>query len=382
MISFELTDEQRRWQAKARDFAEAEIRPLAWKIDKGLIKEYPWPLMAKLAQAGLLCLGVPREYGGSGLDVLTTAVIVEELAAADPGIAFTVTLNSFPALLAAGTEVQKKKFLPRLCDPERPGLSAFALTEPNAGSDAASLAATARREGGEYILNGEKCFISNGDLASLYTVFATLDRTKGFGGITAFLVPAETPGLQRGKTEDKMGFRSSHTGVFALDQVRIPEENRLGEEGAGFGVAMKVLDVLRILSCGAVGVGLARGAFEATLRFLTGRSPAKALLGQQAVSFELADMLAAIEAARLMVWKSGWLIDSGRPVGTMSSLTKFLASDLALEVAQKGLRLVGPPAYSEEFPLEKLVRDAKLLQIYEGTNQISRLVAARGILAA
>jgi len=381
MIDFELSREQQQWQEKARAFAEKEIKPLSWKIDKGLTKEYHWPLIKKLAEQGLLSLGVSEEYGGSGLDILTTSIVVEELAVGDGGIAFTSTCNSYVPLMIAGTEEQKRDFFPFTCDRENPGLAALALTEPNAGSDAGSLSTSARREGKEYILNGEKCFISSGDLASLYTIFATVDKAKGLKGITAFMVPGDSEGLSRGKIEDKMGFHSNHTGVFVMNDVRVPEGNRLGEEGGGFKIAMKALEILRVISCGAVGVGIARAAHEAALRFLTTYKNANAVLNEQALSFELADMLASIEASRLMVWKSSWMLDNKLPAATMASLTKFYVSDMAVEVANRGLQLVGYHGYSEDYPLDKYVRDAKVLQIYEGTNQICRIVATRGIFS-
>ncbi len=381
MISFELSAEQKRWQMAARDFAERAIRPVAWGLDKGSVDASYWPLMERMAEEGFLAMGVPMEYGGSELDFMTMSVVVEELAVADGGIAFTATSNSFLPLMVAGSDRQKRAFLPLTSDREKPRLAAFALTEPHAGSDGASITTTARKEGREYILNGEKCFISSGNVASIYTVMATVDRSKGLKGITAFLVPDHLEGLERGKVEDKLGFRSSQTGTVVFHSVKVPEENRLGDEGGGFPIAMKVLEVMRIISCGAVGVGVARAAYEAALRFLLRHSNAKKLINQQAISFDLADMLASIEASRLMVWKSCWMLDNKIPASTMSSITKFYVSDVAVEVANKGLNLVGPSGFSEEYPLDKLVRDAKVLQIYEGTNQISRLVASRGILS-
>ena len=381
MISFELSAEQKRWQKAARDFAEKEIRPVSWKLDKGPVDGCYWPVMERMAKEGFLAMGVPTEYGGSGLDFMTMSTVVEELAAADGGIAFTATANSFLPLRVAGTDMQKRAFLPLTSNRDKPGLAAFALTEPNAGSDGASITTTARKDGREYVLDGEKCFISSGNIASIYTVLATVDKRKGLKGITAFLVPDHLEGLERGKVEDKLGFRSSHTGTVVFHGVRVPEENRLGEEGDGFPIAMKVLEVMRIISCGAVGVGIARAAYESALRFLLTYSNAKKLINQQAVSFDLADMFASIEASRLMVWKSCWMLDNKMQASTMSSITKFFVSDMAVEVANKGLNLVGPNGFSEDYPLDKLVRDAKVLQIYEGTNQISRLVASRGILS-
>ena len=381
MISFELSQDQQLWQSKAKAFADAEIRPLAWKIDKGMVKGYPWDLIKKLNDQGLLSLGVPVAYGGSGLDLLTTAIVLEELAVGDGGISFTASLNSYNSVMIAGTEAQQKEFLPLICDKGNPALISFALTEPNAGSDAGSITTTARAEGGEYVLNGEKCFISNAGLAGIYAVFATVDKSKGVKGITAFVVPKDSQGLTFGKIEDKMGFRSSRTASFNLADVRVPEANRLGQEGEGFKIAMKELDMLRVLSCGSVGVGIARAAYEDTVGFFKTVGNVKAILGQQAISFDLADMAASIEASRLMVWKSCWLMDQGLPATFDSSLTKFYASDMAVEVANKGVRLLGNYGYTESYPLEKYVRDAKILQIYEGTNQIARLIASRMILA-
>jgi len=381
MIGFELSGEQKQWQKKAKAFAQEEIKPLAWKIDKGLTREYHWPLLAKMAKQGLLNMGGPEVYGGSGLDILTISMILEELAVGDGGISFTASLNSYNAVTIAGNEEQQKKFLPLLCDTENPGLAAFALTEPNAGSDAGSIRTEARREGNEYVLNGEKSFISNGDVARVYAIFATVDKGKGIKGITGFIVPGDAEGLSPGKIEDKMGFRSSRTTGFFLNDVRIPETYRLGQEGDGFKIAMQELEVLRVLSCGAVGVGVARATYEDAVRFFKTVGDAKKVMAQQAISFHLADMLASIEASRLMVWKNSWMLDNKTPVGAMTSLTKFYVSDTAVEVANKGVQLLGHHAYTEQYPLEKYVRDAKLLQIYEGTNEITRLVASRGIFS-
>ena len=381
MIGFELSEAQQAWRDKAKVFAESEIKPVSWSIDKGLTQEYPWPLIKKLNEQGMLSMGVPETYGGSGLDLLTTAVVLEELAVADGGISFTSSLNSFNSLMIAGTDEQKAKFLPRICDKDNPGLAVFALTEPNAGSDAGSISTTARTDGRSYVLNGEKCFISNAGLASFYIVFASVDRAKGVKGITGFIVPGDAEGLTFGKIEDKMGFRSSRTASFNLEDVTIPESYRLGKEGGGFKIAMQELDMLRVLSCGAVGVGIGRAACEDAVRFFKEKGNLKAVMNQQAVTFDLADMTAAVEAARLMVWKSCWKMDQGLPGSLDSALTKFLASDTAVDVAAKALRLLGHHAYTASYPIEKYVRDAKILQIYEGTNQVARLVASRMILA-
>jgi alkylation response protein AidB-like acyl-CoA dehydrogenase len=268
-------------------------------------------------------------------------------------------------------------------NPDDPKLMGFCLTEAGAGSDAAAVATVARLDGDEWVINGRKCFISNAGLCVAYAVFATVDRSKGVRGITGFLVPADTPGVSVGKVEDKMGMRTSTTAEIILDNVRVPKENMLGQEGGGFGIAMRVLDLYRPLNCGAVSVGLARAAFDAARQYCRQRVAFdRSGFEQQAISFQLADMASAIEVARLLVWKTCWLIDNKKPFGAESAMSKYFSSDMAVKVCSDAVGLVGLDSYSADYPVEKFLRDAKLLQIYEGTNQIQRTIVARQVIAA
>jgi alkylation response protein AidB-like acyl-CoA dehydrogenase len=384
MVGFELTEAQKKWKKKAREFAQTVVRPLSLKMDRlpkhgdewdSLRKEY----IDKAAAEGLFSLGIDKQYGGSGMDWLTMAVVVEELAVGDQGLAFTTTMNSTTTIHLAGTEEQKKKFLPLLAG-KNPGIFAFSLTEPGAGSDAAALSTTARLDQDGYVLNGTKCFISSGTSATLHTVFATVDRSKGVKGITAFIVEGNRPGISGGKIEDKIGFRTAETAEVILNDVRIPRDNLLGAEGEGFKIAMQSLDGGRLLSAGAVGIGLARAAYESVVDYFHGaQDPVKKAMGSQPIAFTLAEMASAIEASRLLVWKACWLKDQGLPATLNVTWAKFYATDMAIEVANKAVQLIGHHGYGNDHPIEKFVRDAKVLQIYEGTNEITKLVAARFI---
>jgi alkylation response protein AidB-like acyl-CoA dehydrogenase len=333
----------------------------------------------KAAAEGLFSLGIPEKYGGSGMDFLTMAVVLEELAAGDAALAFTTAMNATSPILSSGTEEQKNRFLPMMAG-KTPGMASFALTEPGAGSDASSILTKAELDGDEYVINGSKCFISNGGSASLYILFATLDRSKGVKGITAFIVEGDRKGIEVGKIENKIGFRASETAEISLNDLRIPKENLLGGEGSGFKIAMQSLDGARILSVGAIGIGLAKAAYEGAVAFFNESSSSlKGSLGHQPISFALADIACAVEAIRLMVWKASWLLDQGLPSTMNAAWVKIYASDMAIETANKAVQVIGHHSYGEKYPLEKFVRDAKILQIYEGTNEISRLVASRFI---
>jgi acyl-CoA dehydrogenase len=380
MVDFALTEEELNWQKKSRDFAAENVRPVCCAMDQGTDRDHGAEVARKLSEEGYLCLSVPREYGGAGLKPVSLAVIVEELAVTDPGVAFTVSMNLFPPVQVFGNEKQKEKVLPQLCAHKEPKQIGFALTEPDAGSDVAAISTRAELQGDHFILRGRKCFISNGGVAHYYTVFANADKSKGAKGISAFIVPGDTAGLAAGKVEDKMGFRSSPTAELILEDVKIPKENLLLEIGQGFPIAMGFLDSARTLSCGAVSVGLARGALETVLSFYK-KTPEKGkkVINQQIISHALADMAAGIEASRLLVWKAAWMSEKGLPVTKDSAMAKFYASDMAMKVATDALQMIGLNGYSQEFPLEKLLRDAKVLQIYEGTNQIQRVVVSRGL---
>jgi alkylation response protein AidB-like acyl-CoA dehydrogenase len=384
MISFELTQEQKQWQEKAREFSRAVVRPLGWEMDRlpghgeewnTLRQEY----IEKAAQKGLYALGIPQEYGGSGMDCVTMALVLEELAVGDAGLAFTTAMNATSPILFAGTEAQKEKFLPMVAG-RKPVMFAFALTEPGAGSDASSLLTKAELDKNEYIINGNKRFISNGASAGLYCLFAMTGKTKGVKGISAFLVEGNRTGISGGKIEDKIGFRTSETAEVVFSDVRIPAENRLGSEGSGFKIAMQYLDGARILSAGAIAVGLVRAAYEDVVDFFNHSSESvKKNLGAQPISFTLAEIASAIEASRLLVWKAGWMLDRGISATLNAAWSKFFATDQCIEAINKAVQLLGLHGYGKEHPLEKYLRDAKVLQIYEGTNEICRLVASRFI---
>jgi acyl-CoA dehydrogenase len=378
-IDFTLSDEQREIQALAHTFAEEEIRPVAAELDER--EEFPWELVKKAGELGLTTFAFPEELGGLGItDELTNCIITEELAWGCGGVATVLGgthLASIPILLA-GTDEQKRRLLKPIV--QRNGLCAMALTEPDAGSDVAAMTTTARREGGHYVLNGAKRFITNGGIADLYVVFATVDRALGHRGVTAFIVPGDTSGLSGGKKEKKLGIRCSHTGEVLLDDVRVPVENRLGEEGSGFKLAMIMLDRSRPMVA-AIALGVARAAYEYARDYAKERVQfGKPIANNQAIQFLLADMATKVQAARLMTWWSAKVTETGRPFLYESSMAKNFASDVAMEVTTDAVQIFGGYGYIREYPVEKLFRDAKITQIYEGTNQIQKIVVAQQIL--
>ena len=378
MISFKLTDEQNAIKDLAIKFSAKEIIPVAAEYDEK--SEIPWPVINKAYEVGLWNLNIPEEYGGQGIDELTQVIIYEELAYGCLGVfgAFGGNALAVTPLLIVGTEEQKRRILPDFC--AKPNLAAFCLTEPNAGSDVSNLSTTARREGDEYVLNGTKCFITHGGIASLNTVFATTDKAKGAKGISAFLVGRDSPGIYMGKKENKMGDRASHVGEVILDEVRVPAENLLGREGDGFKIAMRTLDVTRP-TIGAGALGVARRAFEEAVRYSKERVQfGKPICANQAIQFMLADMAMSIESARALLWKAAWHIDQGTPDVALSAMSKCYASDIAMKITVDALQIFGGYGYMKDYPMEKLMRDAKITQIYEGTNQIQRMVIANMIL--
>lgn len=379
MIDFTLTDEQQAMRDLAHTFAEQEIRPVAAELDER--EEFPWELVRKAGELGLTTFAFPEEVGGLGItDELTNCIITEELAWGCAGVATVLGgthLASIPILLGGTGEQQRRLLKPIV---ERNGLCAMALTEPDAGSDVAAMTTTARREGDTYVLNGAKRFITNGGIADLYVVFATVDRALGHRGITAFIVPGETPGISGGKKEKKLGIRCSHTGEVLLDDVRVPVENRLGEEGSGFKLAMTMLDRSRPMVA-AIALGIARAAYEYSLQYARERVQfGKPIASNQAIQFMLADMATKVQAARLMTWWSAKVTETGRPFLYESSMAKNFASDVAMAVATDAVQIFGGYGYIREYPVEKLFRDAKITQIYEGTNQIQKIVVASQLL--
>lgn len=379
MVSFELTEEQLAIQSMVKKFVENEIIPVAAEYDEKA--EMPWPIIEKAFEIGLWHLNIPAKYGGQELDELTQLLIYEEIAYGCLGIfgAFGGNSLAVTPLLLYGTEEQKERILGPFC--AKPSLAAFALTEPNAGSDAASVSTSAKRVGDEYILNGTKCFITHGGIADLHTIFATVDRSKGLKGLTAFLIPAGTPGLYMGKKENKMGDRASHIAEVILEDCRVSVENRLGNEGEGFKIAMKTLDITRP-SIGAAALGVARRAYEEAVNYSKQRVQfGKPICANQAIQFMLADMAMAIEASRLLLWEAAYYIDKGKPNSALGAMAKCFASDTAMKITVDAVQIFGGYGYMKEYPVEKLMRDAKITQIYEGTNQIQRIVIASQILA-
>jgi alkylation response protein AidB-like acyl-CoA dehydrogenase len=378
VIGFEPTDEQKQVQRLAHRFAEEEIRPAATEYDER--EETPWPILQKAAQIGLMSYQYPEAYGGGGMtSVLTGCVVAEELAWGCLGVATAIIgagLAAVPILLA-GSEEQKSRYIPRFCDPEKVYLGAFALTEPEAGSDAASIRTSAVRKGDRYVLNGQKRFITHGGIADLYVIFATVDRSLGHRGITAFIVEGDAPGLSAGKKEKKMGMRASHTGDVILEDVEVPVENRLGEEGEGFYIAMKAFEHTRPIVA-ACAVGVARAAYEYALQYAQERVQfGKPIIAKQAVRFMLADMAMEIDAARLLTWRAAWRVDQGLPANIQASMAKAYAADMAMRVTTDAVQILGGYGYMREYPVEKWMRDAKVLQIVEGTSQIQRVIISQ-----
>ncbi len=376
-VSFALTDEQRDLQALAHDFAEKEIRPVAAEHDEH--QTHPAGIVAKAHALGLMNVHIPESLGGPGLSIFDGILTGEELSWGCSGIAVTLvanTLGSAPVLLA-GTDEQKREWLPRLI--EEPLLCSFALTEPNAGSDVSGIQTTAVRHGDDYVINGSKMFISNAGHASWIVVFASTDKSKGRKGLSAFVVAADADGVTVEKHLDKMGQRATDTSALAFQDVKVPAANRLGEEGEGFKIAMRTLDHTRPgTAIGAVGV--ARAAYELSVEYSRERVQfGQPIAMNQGVNFLIADMAAEIEAARLLTWQAAWLLDQGRRATLQSSYAKRFASDMAMKVTTDAVQIFGGYGYMKEYPVEKLMRDAKLFQIYEGTSQIQRLVIAREI---
>ncbi|WP_434510545.1 acyl-CoA dehydrogenase family protein [Desulfitobacterium sp. AusDCA] len=377
-MDFKYTEEQEAMRAVARKFAEKEIAPVAGQYDEK--DEFPTEIIRKLHEVGLLTIGVPEEYGGPGLDPITQALIAEEISFGDGGTGTTVVASNLLAanpVFVGGNDDQKRRFYSVLNEGK---LAAFCLTEPGAGSDAVSMSTTARREGDYYILNGTKQFISNGGVADIFTVFATTDRSLRHKGIIAFMVDAHTPGVIIGKKENKLGIRTSDTRQIIFEDVKVPVANRLGEEGEGWTICMKSLDISRPYIA-AMAVGIAQAAYEAAVKYAKERIAfGKPIATFQAIQFMLADMAMGIEASRLFVHKACFLREQGLPFTQMASFAKAFAGDTAMKVTLDAVQILGGYGYVKEYPVEKFMRDAKIMQIYEGTNQIQRVVIANNIL--
>jgi alkylation response protein AidB-like acyl-CoA dehydrogenase len=379
MHLYYISDEQRMVMELARSIARDKIAPVAAHHDE--TETYPEEPMRLLAQQGLMGIWLPEAYGGSDMGALAVALVAEEIAWACAATATNwgaTPLGGYPILLA-GTEAQKRRYLPRIAAGEL--LAAYSLSEPDAGSDAASLRTTAVRRGDRYVLNGTKLWCSNGSHAGVITLFATVDSSRGPKGITAFLVEPGFPGFAVGKQERKMGIRASPTVALHLQDCEVPAENRLGEEGEGFRIAMQTLDYTRPMT-GATAVGVAQAALDAATAYAKERRQfGKPIAAFQGLQFMLADMAIHVHGARLMVHHVASLVDR-KVAGTVleASMAKCFAADAAMKVATDAVQVFGGVGYTREFPVERFMRDAKIMQIYEGTNQIQRLVIARELL--
>jgi acyl-CoA dehydrogenase len=381
VIGFELDDEQKALQSLAREFSQNEIAPVAKEYDQS--GAFPWPIIEKAFDLGLMNVTVAEAYGGGGLGWFESCLIQEEFAAGCAGITTCVAAHELaltPLELAASDEQKKRYVVPLLRERQ---VAAFCVTEPGAGSDVSSLRTMATRDEDSYILNGTKHFISNGSVASLYTVFASTAPEQKHRGISCFVVPSDTPGISAHHMGQKMGHRASDTAEIVFDQVRIPTSQRVGREGDGFRIAMQTFDRTRI-GVGASGVGVARAALEASLKFAKERQQfGQPIANFEAIQFMLADMAMQIETARMAVWLAAWLADQKGKAptdGQASAIAKCVGSDVAMACALDAVQIHGGYGYMQDFGVEKLMRDAKLLQIYEGTNQIQRVIVARNLL--
>jgi acyl-CoA dehydrogenase len=377
-MNFALSDDEKALQETARKFAREVMRPRAAECDER--SEFPESILRQGWELGLMNLTVPQDAGGLGLPHVSQAVVAEELAWGCAGMATSMIANDLGLLpiVLAGTKEQQRRLLTPSTEAFR--LAAFALTEPGAGSDVAGLRTTARREGDAYVLNGQKQWITNGGVAELFTVFCTLDAGKKHKGILCLAVEGRPQGLTAGKHENKLGQRCSNTTTLNFDEVRVPVANRIGNEGEGFAIAMNTLDNSRPLTA-MFSVGIGRAAMEHALEYAKSRRQFdKPIAEHQAVQFMLADMATEVHAARLLAWHSAWLLDEGQRNTLVSSHAKRFAADMGMKVTTDAVQVFGGYGYSREYPVEKLMRDAKLVQIYEGTSQVQRLVIARELL--
>lgn len=378
-MQFTLIEDQKIVQKLARDFAEKRLAPTVSERDHK--EEFSRALADEMGEMGLTGICFPESYGGSGGDVLSYILAVEELSKADDGVGITlsadVSLCAWP-IYAYGTEEQKQKYLIPLAEGEK--LGAFGLTEPNAGTDAGGQQTVAVLDGDDYILNGSKIFITNAGEAETYVVFAMTDKSKGIKGISAFIVEKGMPGFSFGKKEEKMGIHTSITNELSFQDVRVPKENLLGKLGEGFKIAMSTLDGGRI-GVAAQALGIAQAALDHAIKYSKERVQfGQPICKNQAIAFMMADMATKIDAARLLVYRAAYLKDQGLPYSKEAAMAKLYASDIAMEVTTDAVQIFGGYGYSREYPVERLMRNAKITQIYEGTNQVQRMVISGAIL--
>ena len=379
-MEFELTEPQRMVRDMVREFADREVAPIAAEHDRK--HEFPMRTAKRMGELGLLGITVPEAYGGPGADYVSFALVAEELARADASHSVIFGANaslSVGPILNFGTEAQKQRYLPKLASGEY--LGCYALTEPQSGSDAGSLRTTARREGDEYVIDGQKLFISNGAVADICILFARTDpQTTDARGVSAFIVDTKSKGFSVGKNEEKLGLNASYTNQLFFEGMRVPAENRLGAEGEGFRIAMATLDTGRIMAA-AGSVGIARAAFEASVAYAKERHQfGRPIASNQAIQWKLADMDVHIEAGRNLYLKAAWLKDKGENFTHAASRAKLFCSEMAMKATVEGVQIHGGNGYTKDYPVERYMRDIKIFEIFEGTSEIQRLVIARHIL--
>jgi alkylation response protein AidB-like acyl-CoA dehydrogenase len=380
-LKFEPTEEQRILRQTVREFATSEIVPAAGELERR--GEFPSKIIGKLAEMGILGMSIPEEHGGAGYGSLSTAIVLEELAAACASTAVTVSVHNTASagpIIRFGTADQKKRYLPQMASGE--SIGGFALTEPTAGSDSTAIRATAVRDGDRYILNGTKTWITNTIVGRVFVVFAVTDPSRGSKGISAFLVESDYPGFSFGKAEDKLGLRASTTGEVILNKCEVPSANLLGEEGKGIRIALSTLDSGRI-GISAQSIGIARAAFDAAREHANRREAFGGPISKlQAIQNKFADMAVQIEAARLLTYRAAWLVDSGSKQYTReASEAKLFSTEMGNKVCYEALQIFGGYGYSREYPVERYFRDIRVTTLYEGTSEIQRLVIARKLAA-
>ncbi|MFX0056114.1 MAG: acyl-CoA dehydrogenase family protein [Candidatus Hermodarchaeota archaeon] len=378
MVDFNLTKEQTDLQDRAREFAQEYMIPYAHYYDK--TGEFPRPIIKKCWEAGLMNLAIPKEYGGLGLGAIEQCIAVEEMAAGCAGMTTSIYVNSLGAepILIAGNDEQKETYLRPLIEDLK--FVSFACSEPGMGSDVAGIKTRVEKDGDHYVLNGSKFWITNAPHADYFTVFASLDPSQRHKALCAFIVDADTPGVKTGRPVEKMGHRASTTSSVIFRDARVPAENLLGEEGKGFRIAMQTFSMTRP-SIAAFATGLARSAMEYAREYVNRREAFNQKLKDfQVISFKLGDMYAKVEAARLLYLKAAWAADNGMDPTIPASVAKVMATEAAMEVAHQAVQVHGGYGYIDQYPVEKLFRDAKLYEIYEGTSEIQRLVISRHVL--
>jgi butyryl-CoA dehydrogenase len=375
-LDFNLSSEQQMFQKIIREFCEKELKPIAAKIDKE--EHFPFEFYKKAGQMGLMGMTVPQKYGGAGIDKVSYMIALEEISRYCGSTGLTVEAHnslSIGHIYEHGTEEQRKKYLPKLCSGK--GFAAWALTEPNAGSDAASIQTTAVLKGDEWIINGTKQFITTGDIADVVIVMCKTDKEKGAKGISAIIVEKDTKGFKVGQLEDKLGLRGSKTAELIFEDCHVPKDNLIGEKNLGFIGAMNILDRGRT-AIGAMSVGIARGALEDCLEYAKQRQQFGRPIGKfEAIQWMISDMATEIDAARLLVYRAAFLEDNKLPYGKEAAMAKLFASEIAMRATNKAIQIFGGYGYTREYPVERYFRDVKLCQIGEGTSEIQRIVISK-----